>query len=40
MGELIEKMICLKCGIVFQKMDECPRCGRKDSLDVYLETKE
>lgn len=40
MDELIEKVICLKCGIVFPKASECPRCGRKDSLDVYFETGE
>jgi uncharacterized OB-fold protein len=37
MSNLVEKTICLKCGIVFPKADECPRCGKKDSLDVYLE---
>lgn len=40
MGELFEKTICLKCGIVFRKANECPRCGNKDSLDVYLEMKD
>ncbi|MEE9323389.1 MAG: hypothetical protein V3U72_02480 [Candidatus Aenigmarchaeota archaeon] len=40
MSELVEKTMCLKCGIVFKKAEECPRCGNKDSLDVYLETRE
>ncbi len=40
MEELVEKTICVKCGIVFPKADECPRCGRKDTLDVYFEMKE
>jgi ribosomal protein L40E len=40
MGELIEKTICMKCGIVFDKADECPRCGSKKDIDIYLEEKE
>ncbi len=39
MGELIEKTMCMKCGIVFPKASECPRCGKKDDLEVYFETK-
>lgn len=39
MDELIEKKICLKCGIVFPKADECPRCGSKKDLDIYLDMK-
>jgi len=38
MSELIEKTICVKCGIVFPKANECPRCGSKKDLDIYLET--
>jgi len=37
MGELIEKMMCIKCGIVFEKADACPRCGKKDKLEVYFD---
>jgi RNA polymerase subunit RPABC4/transcription elongation factor Spt4 len=40
MDGLIEKTICLKCGIVFEKAIECPRCGSRKDLDIYLETKE
>jgi rRNA maturation endonuclease Nob1 len=40
MGELIEKTICTKCGIVFEKANECPRCGSKKDLDIYLEARE
>jgi|GEM_PF-2434172 len=40
MSELIEKTICLKCGIVFPKAIECPRCGSTKDLDIYLEARE
>jgi ribosomal protein L40E len=40
MEGLIEKTICLKCGIVFPKASECPRCGGKKDLDIYLEARE
>jgi predicted Zn-ribbon and HTH transcriptional regulator len=40
MSELIEKSICRKCGIVFKRASECPRCGKSDGLDVYFEAKE
>jgi len=35
--ELVEKTICTKCGIVFERASACPRCGKSDSLDIYLE---
>jgi RNA polymerase subunit RPABC4/transcription elongation factor Spt4 len=37
MGDLVEKTMCMKCGIVFDQAVECPRCGEKDSLEVYLD---
>jgi len=40
MRKLVEKTICLKCGIVFPKARECPRCGSRKDLDIYLEMKE
>lgn len=38
MPDFVEKTICLKCGIVFDKADRCPRCGKSDRLDIYLDT--
>ncbi len=40
MSDLIEKNICLKCGIVFSKASECPRCGSKKDIDIYFDMKE
>jgi hypothetical protein len=34
---LIEKKICAKCGIVFTRALECPRCGKSDAITVYFE---
>jgi rRNA maturation endonuclease Nob1 len=34
---LIEKNICKACGIVFKKADVCPRCGKGETLEIYLE---
>jgi predicted Zn-ribbon and HTH transcriptional regulator len=38
--QLVEMTVCRKCGIVFKRASECPRCGKSDGLEVYLETKE
>lgn len=39
MAELIEKTMCVKCGIVFPQSGKCPRCGKKEHLEVYLDTE-
>lgn len=36
-SELVEKTICTKCGIVFERASECPRCGKSDTLSIYFE---
>jgi rubrerythrin len=36
-GKLVEKYLCKKCGIVFERASECPRCGKSDALSVYFE---
>jgi len=35
--DLVEKSICLKCSIVFPTAAECPRCGKKDNVNVYFD---
>ncbi len=37
MGDLIEKSMCMKCGIVFETADECPRCGKGEDIEMYLD---
>lgn len=37
MSDLIEKTMCMKCGIVFPPAGECPRCGKKEHLEIYLD---
>ena len=36
-NELVEKLFCAKCGIVFDSAAECPRCGKSDMISVYFE---
>jgi len=38
--DLVEKNICRKCGIVFERASACPRCGKSEALDVYFEFAE
>jgi RNA polymerase subunit RPABC4/transcription elongation factor Spt4 len=35
--DLVEKSICRKCSIVFEKAAECPRCGKSDMVDTYFD---
>ncbi len=37
--EIIEKTMCAKCGIIFERADTCPRCGKSDALSVYFEVE-
>ncbi len=35
--KLKEKRICRTCCIIFDKADRCPRCGKGENLEVYLD---
>lgn len=34
---LREKRICGECCIIFEKTDECPRCGKSDKIQPYFD---
>jgi hypothetical protein len=37
MEKIKEKKLCSGCCIIFEKLLECPRCGKTENLHPYLE---